>query len=142
MNNHERFPESQFHQLKGLVLEMKKELVEFATTRYELLMSEIRDTTKAWKSAAPWGVMAILLFVTGYLLLTLAVVGLIAVAFWGSPYAWFLAFLITGVAWTVLGAISAYLAYNALRRHGVVPKKTIEVLKADKVWMNEVGNQI
>jgi uncharacterized membrane protein YqjE len=143
MNNHEKFPETQLHELTQLVKEMKRELVDFVTTRFELLRSEMRETMDAFKSAIPFGVIAVLLMLTGYLLLTLAVVGLIAVAFWGSPYAWFFAFLITGLAWTIFGVLAAYLAYNSLRKHGMFPKKTVEVLKADKIWMErEVSHQI
>jgi len=143
MPNHENFPENQLHQLSKLVVEMKNELIEFVTTRFELFRSELRDATAAWKAAAPLCLAAIVLLFTGYLLLTLAIVGLVVVAFAGNPDAWFFAFLITGLAWCLFGAIAAYLAYNSLRRHGVLPRKTIEVLKADKFWIeNEVGSQI
>lgn len=143
MTNHERFPETQLHELTQLVREMRRELVEFIATRFELLRSEVRDTMAAWRSAIPLGMVAVLLLLTGYLLLTLAVVGLIAVAFWGNPYAWFFAFLITGLAWTIFGGIAAYLAYNSLRQRGRFPNKTMEVLKADRAWIaNEVGTQI
>src|SRR3954452_15416208 len=133
MNNsttsQERFPELQFHRLTQLVLEMKRELVEFATTRVELLRSEIQESVAAMKAAAPMAVIAIVLLVTAYLLLTLALVGLVAVAFVGNPYAWFFAFLIVGGAWALLGVIAAFLALRSLRRLGLFPKKTIEVLK-------------
>ena len=143
MNNHQKFPETQLHELTHLVREMKRELLEFLTTRFELLRSELRDTVAAWRSAIPLGMVAILLLLTGYLLLTLAAVGLIAVAFWGNPYAWFFAFLIAGLAWTIFGGIAAYLAYNSLRQRGMFPKKTIEVLKADRVWIaSEAGTRI
>ena len=143
MHNHEKFPENQLHQLSKLIVEMKNELIEFVSTRFELFRSEIREAASAWRAAAPLGLAAIVLLFTGYLLLTLAVVGLIAVAFAGNPYAWFFAFLITGSAWCLFGAVAAYLAYNSLRQHGIFPRKTIEVLKADKLWIeNEVGSQI
>jgi sugar phosphate permease len=62
-------------------------------------------------------------------------VSVIAVAFWNNPYHWFFAFLILGIVWLVAGAILAFLVRNHLRTRGLVPKKTIEVLKRDKRWL-------
>jgi uncharacterized membrane protein YqjE len=141
-NTQERFPEPQIHRVTELLLEMKRELLDFVTTRVELFRSEVQETLAAIKSAAPLAVIAIVLMITAYLLLTLAVVGLIAVAFVGNPYAWFFAFLIAGGAWGLFGIIAAFLAMRSLRKLGFFPKKTIEVLKADKVWIDrEVGSQ-
>jgi uncharacterized membrane protein YqjE len=140
-NTHERFPEQQIHRVTQLLLEMKGELLEFLTTRVELLRSEIQESVAAVKSAAPVAVIAVVLLMTAYLLLTLAVVGLIAVAFVGNPYAWFFAFLIVGGAWALFGVIAAFLALRSLRKLGLFPKKTIEVLKADKVWIDREVSQ-
>jgi uncharacterized membrane protein YqjE len=140
-NNHERFPEQQIHRVTQLLLEMKGELLEFVTTRVELLRSEIQESVAAAKAAAPMAVIAIVLMATAYLLLTLALVALIAVAFAGNPYAWFFAFLIAGVAWAIFGAMAAYFAVRSLRKFGLFPKKTIEVLKADKVWIDREVSQ-
>jgi uncharacterized membrane protein len=59
----------------------------------------------------------------------------VAVAFWGSPYAWFLGFLIVGVVWALIGGIAAFIAVREFRSQGLAPKKTIEVLKEDKIWL-------
>jgi uncharacterized membrane protein YqjE len=139
--NSERFPEQQIHRVTQLLLEMKGELLEFITTRVELLRSEIQESLAAVKAAAPMAVIAIVLLVTAYFLLTLAVVGLIAVAFVGNPYAWFFAFLIAGGAWALFGIMAAFFALRSLRKLGLFPKKTIEVLKADKVWIDREVSQ-
>ena len=102
MSNQERFPENQLHRLTQLLVEMKHELIEFVTTRVELFRSEIQENVKAFKAAAPLAIIAVVLLSTAYLLFTLAVVGLIAVAFLGNPYAWFFAFLIAAGAWTLV----------------------------------------
>ena len=140
-NTQERFPEQQIHRVTQLLLEMKGELLDFVTTRYELLRAEIQESIAALKAAAPLALIAIVLLATAYLLLTLAVVGLIAVAFVGNPYAWFFAFLIAGGAWALFGIMAAFLAVRSLRSLGLFPKKTIEVLKADKVWIDREVSQ-
>src|SRR5207248_2213783 len=122
-----------------VVGEMKDELKDFLETRYEVFRSEMQEGLRTVKSAAPLAAAAVVFLATAYVLLTLALVALIAVAFWSSPYHWFFAFLIVGLIWTVTAGILGFLARNDLRRRGLFPKKTIEVLKRDKRWLkNEV----
>ena len=47
------------------------------------------------------------------------------------------ALLIVGVSWLIGGAMMAFLARNKFRQHGLFPKKTVQVLKADKVWLEQ-----
>jgi uncharacterized membrane protein YqjE len=129
--------------LARLIIEIRDEIQEFLQTRLEMLKSEFREAVKAFKAAAPLALMAIVLLSSAYLLLTLALVGLIAVAFWNSPYHWFFAFLIVGVVWLCFGVLAAYFAWNRLRTHGVFPRRTVEVLRADKTWFqHEIRTQL
>ena len=124
-----------------LLVEIKHELSEFVETRYNLFRNEARDTAARIKSAIPLALGAAVLLVTAYFLFTLAVVAVIAVAFWNNPYHWFFAFLIAAVVWAIGGAILAFLARNEFRERGFLPK-TVEVLKRDKRWFeNEVRGQ-
>ena len=123
--------------------EIKDELKEFFQTRTQMLRTELREKISTWRTGALLAAVGLVFLSTAYLLLTLALVGLIAEAFWGSPYAWFLAFLIVGLFWGLWGGIVAYLAVREFRAQGLAPKKTIEVLKEDKVWIQtEVGGQV
>src|SRR5689334_10120834 len=115
--------------------EVTGELKDFVDTRYQLLRTEFQEGIGTIKSAAPLAAAAAVFLVTAYFLLTLALVSVIAVAFWNNPYHWFFAFLILGIVWLVAGAILAFLVRNHLRTRGLVPKKTIEVLKRDKRWL-------
>jgi uncharacterized membrane protein YqjE len=82
------------------------------------------------------------LLLTAYLLLTLALVGLVLAAVPDNPYRWAIAFACVGVLWTILGAGAGYFAYRELQLKGLMPKRTVEVLKEDKVWIqSEVKNQ-
>jgi uncharacterized membrane protein YqjE len=118
-----------------VLMEIKDELRDFIETRYQLFRSELNEGLSTVKSAAPLAVAALILFGTAYLLLTLALVAVIAVAFWNSPYHWSFAFLIVGVVWALTAGILAFLVRNDLRTRGLFPKKTVEVLKRDKRWL-------
>lgn len=125
--------ENHHRSLGVIVAEIGEELKSFFNTRVEMIRSELEETRAAAKTALPLILISVGLVTIGCLLLSLAVVVLVAGAFAGKPYAWFLAFVIVGVLWTVFGAIAGMFAYNALRDR--FPKRTVEVLKADKVWL-------
>ncbi|HYL16844.1 MAG TPA: phage holin family protein [Terriglobales bacterium] len=133
--NETRYSERNGRRLGEVVAEIKDELKEFLQTRVQMLIAELREAAKNSKSAVIFGGAAALLLGTAWLLLNLALVGLVAVAFWGSPYAWFFAFLIVGMFWAILGDMLGLAAVRKLQ--GLAPKKTIEVLKQDKVWLQQ-----
>jgi uncharacterized membrane protein YqjE len=141
--NETRYAENHTRNLATIIAEIKDEIKDFVQTRVEMLKSEVRETLDAWKTAVPLAAIAVLLLATAYLLLTLAVVGLVAVAFWDNPYRWFLAFLIVGVLWSIGGAVLGWLALREFQSKGLFPRKTIEVLKADKIWIqSEAGDPV
>lgn len=127
--------------LAEVLAEMRDELKDFFRTRVQLLLSELKEKAQNSKKAAITGAIAAVLGIMALLLLTLALVGLVAVAFWGSPYAFFFAFLIVGAAYGMLAGMLAIAATRQFK--GVAPQKTIEVLKADKVWLqSEARSQL
>jgi uncharacterized membrane protein YqjE len=128
--------------LAEVVSDMKEEFKQFAQTRIALLQAELREKSKTLKVAMLLGAVALVLLVTAYLLITLALVGLIATAFANNPYQWVLGFVIVGVLWSVIGGVCAYMAKRDIQARGIVPKRTIEVLKGDKIWLqSEARNQ-
>jgi uncharacterized membrane protein YqjE len=141
--NETRYAENHVRSLAAIVAEIKDEIKDFVQTRVEMFRSEMRETLNAWKTAVPLAAIAVLFLATAYLMLTLAVVGLVAVAFWDNPYRWFLAFLVVGVLWTIGGGILGWLALREFQSKGLFPRKTIEVLKADKIWIqSEAGDPV
>ena len=141
MNNRTGYAEGPT--LAEVVRDIKDELKEFIQTRTQMLKAEMQEKISNWKTGAILAAIGLVFLGTAYLFLSLALVGLVVVAFWGSPYAWFLGFLIVGVFWGLMGGILALLAVHQFRAQGIAPKKTIEVLKQDKVWLqSEVGNQV
>ncbi len=129
--------------LASLLAEIKDEIRDFLQTRIMMLKAELQEKAKNLKAAAVLAIIGTLLLATAYLLFTLALVGLIVAAFPASAYRWFFAFLAVAFLWSIFGAMAAYFAKRELELRGILPKRTIEVLKGDKMWVQtEVKNQV
>lgn len=128
--------------LGSIVAEIKDELKDFVNTRVEMLKAELQETMSAAKTAVPLTIIALALFTTGFLLLTMAAVVLVAFAFAGSALAWFYAAIIVAFVWFCLGASAAFFAYNAFRSHSRFPQRTVQVLKADKAWLQTEARSV
>jgi uncharacterized membrane protein YqjE len=129
--------------LGAIMSEMKQELKDFVQTRVEMLKQEVQEKLGRLKIAAPLAAGAVLLLLTAYLLITLALVAAVSAAFANSPYRWVFGFGSVGVVWAFLGGMAAYFAKRELELNTLAPKRTIEVLKGDKLWLQtEVKNQV
>jgi uncharacterized membrane protein YqjE len=122
---------------------MKEETKQFVRTRVDLLKSELQTKLPTLKTAAMLSVAGILFLATAYFLLTGALVALIAVLLQNNDYRWVFAFLAVAILWSALAALALYFAKRQFELKGVVPRRTIEVLKGDKIWMEkEARSQI
>jgi uncharacterized membrane protein YqjE len=132
---HDVKTENHARSLGAILADIADELKEFLNTRVQMIKAELHETVTAVSVAIPLGLVALMLAGTGFLLLTAAVVALVAAAFAGNPYAWVFAFAIVGVVWIAFGGVAAFFAYNEFRSKSRFPKHTVEVLKADKIWL-------
>jgi len=126
---------NQGRSLGDIVAEIRDELKELFETRLEILKSELRQTLKGLAVAVPLVLAALALILTAFLFFSVAVVALVAAAFSGNPYAWFLGFAIVGLLWVICAAAAVFFAYNEFRSKAGFPKRTVEVLKADRDWL-------
>jgi uncharacterized membrane protein YqjE len=126
---------TQERSLAAIISDIREEFKGFLNTRLEMAKSEFHETAVAARVGVPLAVLALALLGTGFLLFTAALVVLVASAFAANPYAWFFAFAIVGFLWVAMGAGAGFFAYKAFRRKGTFPKRTVEVLRADKVWL-------
>jgi Protein of unknown function (DUF1469). len=118
-----------------LLTELKQELKDFTQTRLAMLKAELQQKLKKVKTAAPLAVVGILMLGTAYLLFTMALVGLVVAFLPNNPYRWCFAFLAVAVLWSIVGGTAVYLAKRELEIKGLIPKRTVEVLKGDKLWI-------
>jgi uncharacterized membrane protein YqjE len=137
--NHEVHTEKN---LTTLLAEMKQELQDFVQTRVAMFKVELQEKVRVLKAAAPLAVIAAVMGLTAFLLFTLALVGLLFVFLPANEYRWCLAFLGIAILWSIVGGIAGYLAKRELEVKGLLPKRTVEVLKEDKVWIQSEVRQI
>lgn len=136
-----RYVDTNGRSLGEVISEIKQEVKEFLQTRVSMFVAEMREKISNSKTGAIYGGVALVLGSAGFLMLSVALAALVAVAFWGSPYAWFFGFLIIGLLWTIMAAMLALAAVRQFK--DVTPKRTIQVLKEDKIWLqHEARNQI
>ena len=126
-----------------IATELKNDAVDFVSTRLQMLVQEMNDKLSVWKAAIPILAVAAVLGVTGFLALTLAFVAFLAGIFQPSVYAWcFGALIVTGV-YVFAAAGLFYLGKRELTKAGLAPKRTLRVLKEDRIWIqNEARSQV
>lgn len=126
-----------------ILADMKGELSEFVQTRVTMFRTELREKWNAAKVAIPLAGLAALFLLMAFLLFSGALVGLVLAAFPHSLYRWFFACAIVAIFWVVLGGVAAYFAKREFEMASMVPKRTLEVLRGDKLWIQaEVKNRI
>jgi uncharacterized membrane protein YqjE len=121
--------------LGALVTETKEEVREFLETRLQLLRAEIAEKMRIWKYSVPMLLLAGGLLLIGWMVLTFAIVAAIRAWFLPSEYAWVWAGLIVAFIYLVAGGAIGWFAYAELLSTGLAPKRTMEVLKQDQVWI-------
>lgn len=118
-----------------VVADIKEELKEFAQTRIQLFKTESRQKLALLKIGVLLAAAAIVLLATAYLLLTMGLVALVAALFTDHPYRWVFGFFGISILWSLLGGTAAYFAKREFALKGILPRRTLEVLKGDKVWL-------
>ena len=118
-----------------VISETKQEVKEFIQTRIAIFKAEITEKVRTWKYAVPMLLGALVLLLAAWIVLTFALVALLAGMFQPSPYAWLFGALIIGGAYLLLGLALGWFAYSELSATGVAPQRTLEVLKQDQVWI-------
>lgn len=120
----------------GVVLtETKEEMKEFIETRLQILRAEINEKVKTWKYSLPLLLLAAGLLLIGWITLTFSLVALIRAFFLPDPFAWLWAGLIVTALYLVSGLAVGWFAYSELLSVGVAPKRTMQVLKQDQIWI-------
>jgi uncharacterized membrane protein YqjE len=129
--------------LAGVLNEVKDELKDFLQTRIVMLKAELGEKMRNFKTSLPMLATAVVFLGTAFLLFTLCLVGLISVAFYGDPFRWFFSFIIVAVLYSIIGGMAAVFGLRDLRAQGIMPRKTIKVLKEDQIWLqHETRTQV
>jgi uncharacterized membrane protein YqjE len=121
--------------LGEVVAEIQQEIKEFISTRAQMIKSELQESLQATRIALLLAAIAILFLFVGFVMFTLSLAALVEVSFAGHPYGWFYAFVVVALAWVCLGAVIAFFALNEFKGRSRFPKRSVQVLKADKAWL-------
>ena len=141
INEHDR--PNNGRNLSATINEAKDEFKRFAETRIAMLQAEMKEKVAIIRASAPMMAIGALLGVTAFLVLTGALISLIWTAFAGNRFGPFLAFVIVGVIYAIVGGGVGMYGYKKLSAEGLTPDRTIKVLKDDKVWLqNEARTQL
>jgi len=127
-NNHEK-------SLGVVLTEMKNELNEFLETRFQLLRSEVQEMFRTWKYCLPLLLVAGMLLLASWIVVTFGIVALVRGWLLPSPFAWLWASLIVAGLYVIVAGVIGWFAYGELREVGLVPKRTLKVLKQDQNWV-------
>ena len=123
--------------------ELKDDLRDFVATRGQMLTQEMSDKLKVWKVALPMLAVAVVLGGVAFLVFTFALVSFFAALFAPSPYAWCCGALIVAAIYFVASFGTYYFGKRDLSQTGLVPTRTLRVLKQDRIWIeNEARSQI
>jgi UDP:flavonoid glycosyltransferase YjiC (YdhE family) len=129
--------------LSATINEAKEEFKTFAGTRIAMLQSEMREKIDGVRASAPMLIVGGVILWTGWLALTAALICVISAAFSPSPYAAFFGCVIVGVVYAAVGGASLFFGLSRIKEQGLVPNRTLRVLKEDKVWLqNEARTQL
>ena len=118
--------------ITGAIKELKEDITGFLQTRLQLLTAEMQQKLAAIKAAAPLFAVAIVMALLGVMVLTGALVYIIAL---GIGIGWSL--LIVGVLYMAIAGGCAWIGSAAISKHGLAPKRTLQVLKQDQVWFQQ-----
>jgi uncharacterized membrane protein YqjE len=118
-----------------ILAETKDELKQFVTTRVSILKAEMDEKISRIKSVIPLAVVAALFLLSGWMVLTFALIALLHSLFMPSVYAWLWASLIVTAVYLVVGGIAGWLAYSEIKATNLAPTRTLKVLQQDQVWI-------
>ncbi len=130
INHHDENSKS----IAGVLHSIKDELREFATTRLQIVVVELREKVTAWKAVLPMLGAAVFLGVVGLLTLTFTVIALLAELI-GGDYAWAIGAGIVTVVYLSIAGVLGWVGYREVKVEGVVPVRTLRVLKQDQEWL-------
>jgi VIT1/CCC1 family predicted Fe2+/Mn2+ transporter len=123
--------------------EFKEETKEFVVTRVQMLRSEMIQKMGGWKAGVPALMIGLGFLVMTFVLLTGLLVAVIGLAFNSTGWGYALSFAIVMVIYGATGAVLALYGVKKIREAGVVPERTIKVLRQDGVWIqSEARSQV
>jgi uncharacterized membrane protein YqjE len=122
--------------------EFKDELKEFASTRIEMLRSEMKEKADVARAALPAIAVGAVLALLALFFLCVGIVALVAMGLGGGAGAWAAAFGIVGGLFLLIGGLAIGFGVSKLKARSLKPERTLRILKQDQIWFkNETRNE-
>jgi uncharacterized membrane protein YqjE len=114
--------------------ELKDELREFAVTRYQMLVSEMKEKLGAWKAGLPLMGIAAVLAIAAFMVFSFGLVALIAASV-DNQYKWAIGAGAIFLLYLIIGSLAGWMGYKEVQKAGMAPTRTMRVLKQDQAWI-------
>ena len=106
-----------------------------------LLRIEIKEEVDAYVRGSVFMLAGAIVAAIGFALANIALAFLVSTLFANAelsqPAKYALGFIITGIAYLVIGGLVIVVTKNRLARQGIVPRRTMQELERDKEWLQE-----
>jgi uncharacterized membrane protein YqjE len=119
------------------ITDIKEDLKVFFQTRVQLLRAETGEKLRSWKRHLILLGLAALFLLSGWMALVFTIVALLHTWISGSTYAWFWGGLIVSAVFLAAGAACAKSGYQGIKFSGMMPARTLKVLRQDQEWIQK-----
>ncbi len=127
--------------LPSLVERLLSDTAKLFDQKLTLLRVELKEEFDVYLRGAIIIAAGGLVAAVGFALANIALAFMVTTFFAGMnispPAKYALGFVITGLAYLVIGPAVVLIAKNRLARQGVIPKRTLAELEKDKEWLQE-----
>jgi len=120
--------------VREMIQEVKDQLRDIATTRFEMLKAELREKIQHLKAAAPMIIVGVVLAAGAFFVFTFGLVALLA-ALITNPYSWAIGAAIVFVVYALAAILFVWLGVKEVQSEGLAPQRTLRVLKQDQAWI-------
>jgi len=121
-----------------VIHDIRDEAKEFAATRFQMLSNEIKENIASMKASLPMLVGAAVFAAGLFGALTFTLIALVATLVKGE-WRWVIGGAAVVVLYALVGGVLGWLGMAELRKHSVVPERTLRVLKQDQEF---IQNQV
>lgn len=133
--NHER------NDLPSLIERLAEDVSTLFDQKLMLLRVEIKEEVDAYVRGSilvlAGGIVAAIGFSLANIALAFLVSTLFATADISQPAKYALGFIITGIAYLLIGGAVVVTTKNRLAKQGIVPRRTMQELERDKEWLQK-----
>jgi uncharacterized membrane protein YqjE len=125
--------------LPSLVERLAGNVATLFDQKLALLKVELKEDVNAYVHGSIFILVGGVVAAVGFALVNMALAFAVSTLFAGmdltQPAKYALAFLVTGLAYLIIGTFVVWIMKNRLARQGIVPRRTMRELERDKEWL-------